>query len=575
MKIPESMFSIEERVAMATRCHDCDDVPKVADAGKVIEMPDGARVQVMHNGLKMVADGYYGQWMTDLIRLCRGHHETQEEKLFHEVVKRLPDDARMIELGGFWSYYSLWFLMNRPDRRSVIIEPEPNNLAVGKANAALNGLSPLFKNGFAGGSFDPSTDFQCEVSGWQRIPRYSVSHLMEEEGWPRLDLLHCDIQGAETEVLKSCREMLSNRQIDWVFVSTHAHQISGDPLTHQRCLAILRECGGTIEAEHDVHESFSGDGLIVARFGPPPADWMPIQLTSNRASQSLFRHLAFDLHEARQQCADLEAQLGHEPELHGNMGITGSLVTIREDGPLGPAGTTLVLPNDKVMSPHVRTTGSWDFEKSREFVACIRPAVSYTLVDIGANIGLFSRQACRLAPSIDRLLCVEPEPGNFKALRYNLADLGDRAALFQIALSDVDGEMELLRDAENFGNYSLNGDAMRDRPHDAVRVATRSTQSWMTEQLSSAGALLWKSDTQGHDELIVAETPMAIWDRVDVALMEMWRIGKPAYDRQAFHDRLTAFPNRRLGDRENVSPDEIIDYLAGDDWQFQDLLMWR
>lgn len=67
---------------MAARCRDCDDVPKVADAGEVLETPEGERIQIMHNGLRVVADGYYGQWMTDLIRLCRGHHETQEERIF-------------------------------------------------------------------------------------------------------------------------------------------------------------------------------------------------------------------------------------------------------------------------------------------------------------------------------------------------------------------------------------------------------------------------------------------------------------------------------------------------------------
>ncbi len=309
MKVPEATFSIDERVAMATRCRDCDNVPKVADAGMLFELGEGQQVQIMHNGLRVVAGGYYGQWMTDLIRLCRGHHESQEERLFHEVVKHLPDDATMIELGGFWSYYSLWFLMDRPQRRSVVIEPDPTHLAVGQANAALNCLVPRFRSGFAGGSYAPAEQFQCEVSGEQVLPRYSVGHLMEEEGWPKLHLLHCDIQGAETEVLESCRELFRNKQIDWVFVSTHAHQISGDPLTHQRCLAILRESGATIEAEHDVHESFSGDGLIVARFCPAPPDWRPVQLSTNRASQSLFRHLAYDLDESRQENERLRGEL--------------------------------------------------------------------------------------------------------------------------------------------------------------------------------------------------------------------------------------------------------------------------
>ena len=309
LKIPPATFSEQERVAMATRCRDCDPVPKVVDAGEVFELGDGRSFQLMHNGLKVVAGGYYGQWMLDLIRLCRGHHESQEERMFHEVVGRLPSDGRMIELGGYWSYYSLWFLKDHPGRQAVVIEPEPYNLEVGMANAELNGLNPTFKPGFAGATYEPSMRFMCERSGETDLPCYSVQHLMAEQGWDHLTLLHADVQGAETEVLESCRDLFLQRRVDWVFVSTHAHQISGDPLTHQRCLAILRECGATIEAEHDVHESFSGDGLIVARFGPAPDGWTPVEISHNRASKSLFRHLAYDL--ADQMAANEARQAGH------------------------------------------------------------------------------------------------------------------------------------------------------------------------------------------------------------------------------------------------------------------------
>jgi len=82
-------------------------------------------------------------------------------------------------------------------------------------------------------------------------------------------------------------------------VSTHSHHISGDPLTHQRCLGLLARAGATILAEHDIHESFSGDGLIVAKFGPVPAGWQKPRLSYNRYSESLFRNPLYDLATAR------------------------------------------------------------------------------------------------------------------------------------------------------------------------------------------------------------------------------------------------------------------------------------
>ena len=53
--------------------------------------------------------------------------------------------------------------------------------------------------------------------------------------------------------------------------------------------------GTSIVAEHDVHESFSGDGLIVAKFGAIPASWKVPTLSYNRYSDSLFRNPLFDL----------------------------------------------------------------------------------------------------------------------------------------------------------------------------------------------------------------------------------------------------------------------------------------
>lgn len=288
-------MSVEDRIAMATRCRDADPVRKVADAGRVIARKGTQPIQIMHNGIRVVAGGYHGAWMTRLIELCRGHHEPQEERIFHEVVRRLPPGGTMIELGGFWAYYSTWFLRAAPGRRAVLLEPDPAHIAVGQANLALNDVDAEFVQGYVGNTPGSLQDFSTEDSGTLLLPCLDVPGLMATNGIDHLTILHCDVQGAELAVLEQAAPLLRERRIDWLFVSTHHHSISGDPLTHQRCLALLRSLGADIEAEHDVQESFSGDGLICARFCPLPADWQPVVLSHNRSSESLFRHPLFDL----------------------------------------------------------------------------------------------------------------------------------------------------------------------------------------------------------------------------------------------------------------------------------------
>ena len=60
---------------------DSDSLPRVADAGALVER-DGVKLPVMHNGLLIEEGGYFGQWMTEILRSSHGVHEPQEEVVF-------------------------------------------------------------------------------------------------------------------------------------------------------------------------------------------------------------------------------------------------------------------------------------------------------------------------------------------------------------------------------------------------------------------------------------------------------------------------------------------------------------
>jgi FkbM family methyltransferase len=291
---------------MTLKCKDSDHIPRCSNAGKILKNSKGENIQIMHNGIKVIAGGYYGKWMQDLILKCKGIHEPQEEAFFYELMKHISYDATMIEIGGYWSYYSIWFLKSyqnfliskfKKKKRSIIVEPEPLYLEIGKKNASLNECTIEFLNAFAGSNYSRSEEFIAEKSGRLLIPKVSVSYLLEEYSINYLDILHIDCQGAELDILKSCHELV--KKIGWIFVSTHSHHISGDFLTHQKCLNFLSEIGANIIVEHDVHESYSGDGFICAKFGEIPKKWKQPTLSYNRYSSSLFRNPLFDLEDQK------------------------------------------------------------------------------------------------------------------------------------------------------------------------------------------------------------------------------------------------------------------------------------
>ena len=287
----ENMTKSEDvryRIEMTCSCKDSDQIPKVTDAGCITSINTIEAYQLMHNGLKVKARGYHDAWMEEIIQRLKGHHEPQEELIFHKVLERLNPEATMIELGSFWSYYSLWFLKGAPaQRKAFCLEPDENHLKVGKFNATLNDLYPQFLLGFAGNSNGKLVDFQAENGENIQRRGYKIDEIMNEGGIEYLDILHCDTQGAELEVLLNCIDLIKAHKIRFIIISTHSYEITGDPLIHQKCLELLEKYGASIIAEHDVHESYSGDGLIAASFADIDKPFK-VNISYNRQNNSLF-----------------------------------------------------------------------------------------------------------------------------------------------------------------------------------------------------------------------------------------------------------------------------------------------
>ena len=258
-----------ERIALALSCRDCEGLPRVPDAGG-IEETEAGRVQIMHNGLRLRTDSHYGDYNVEVIRGLRGHHEPQEEAIFHEVVGRLGPGAVMLELGAFWAYYSLWFLKAVREARAVLVEPVPSALEAGQRNFAINAEEGRFIHAAIGSAPAPEAALELWKGMTVTVPTVSVDSLLAAEGIERLAILHADIQGHEVAMLHGAATALAAKRIDWVFISTHGENI------HQRCMQLLRRAGYRIAAEHSPGESHSVDGLIVAaahdrRPLPPPS----------------------------------------------------------------------------------------------------------------------------------------------------------------------------------------------------------------------------------------------------------------------------------------------------------------
>ena len=285
--------SEQERIKLTVSCRDTDKIAKHAQAGDKITIQDGSLWQVMHNGTLVEYGGYHGEWMAEIIRELKGHHEPQEELVFHTLIHRLQSSPTMIELGAFWAYYSLWFKHVHPSGKAHIFEPDPVHLALARRNFQQNNHDAQFELAAAGQDGDGV--FYCEsLNAMTPIAKKSVDTICAQHQIGYLDILHMDIQGSELEALYGAINTIEREGLRFIIVSTHHHVISGDPLTHHKCLSFLRQTGAHIICEHSVHESYSGDGLIVASYSDEDRDLF-VPISRARASVCLFRELEFDL----------------------------------------------------------------------------------------------------------------------------------------------------------------------------------------------------------------------------------------------------------------------------------------
>ncbi len=234
-----------QRIEDALACEDNAYIPRVPDAGKLI----GGRM-TMHNGVVVGGLSYCGAGMMNLLVENRGVHEPQEERAFGDVLKLLKPGGAMLELGAYWGFYSLWFAKEIPGARCFLVEPHPANIRSGKQNFKMNNRSGVFHRAYVGANEKPAAD---------GTPTIAVDDFCERNGVKQLAILHADIQGAEADMLHGARRMLADHRIDYAFVSTHSSEL------HDQCVERLECYGYTILASANLDESYSVDGVIVAR----------------------------------------------------------------------------------------------------------------------------------------------------------------------------------------------------------------------------------------------------------------------------------------------------------------------
>ncbi len=244
-------------------------IPRVENAGKVIDN----KYVVMHNGIVVGKNSYYGEF-SNCLQTNLGCHEPSEERMFQEVLDDIDDGATMVELGSYWAFYSIWFNKQIKQAKNFCIEPDPAYMQIGRDNAKLNSASNIefIVNDIGYFQLEQCYDIENTLEVYRK--QHNISKFKEHiktQNIKYLDLLHCDIQGNEIILLDQASEMLEEKKIKYIFLSTHSQGI------HNYCINFLKSKDYRIIASADVdNETFCHDGVIVAC----PSDLKNISETS-------------------------------------------------------------------------------------------------------------------------------------------------------------------------------------------------------------------------------------------------------------------------------------------------------
>jgi hypothetical protein len=233
------------RIDDVLSCPDNAHIPRVPEAGQT---RDG--LVTLHNGIRVSAMGYYGSGVLNMLIENRGVHEPQEERAFAEILNLLSAGGTMMELGSYWGFYSLWFAHRVADARCFLVEPNAANLLSGKINFRRAGKRAVFERAYVGREEGRAEDGTRIVN---------VDAFCRRKGIAHLSILHSDIQGAEAEMLRGATAMVGGQKVDYLFISTH------DNALHYECAKLLTGYGYVVLASADCDETYSDDGVLVAR----------------------------------------------------------------------------------------------------------------------------------------------------------------------------------------------------------------------------------------------------------------------------------------------------------------------
>ena len=165
-------------------------------------------------------------------------------------------------------------------------------------------------------------------------------------------------------------------------------------------------------------------------------------------------------------------------------------------------------PHDNSCEKNALFTPQWFDRREREVLAAaieqrVRAGATFTFVDVGANVGLYSLFVASRGGAHARVLAVEPQRELVARMAFSLqCNPGFNVAVVQAAAADRDGEMDLVVYRPDRAGSSVKRHAAAFAGAEIVPVPCRPLAAMVAEAgITAIDAL--KIDVEGAEDLVL------------------------------------------------------------------------
>ena len=231
-------------------------------------------------------------------------------------------------------------------------------------------------------------------------------------------------------------------------------------------------------------------------------------------------------------------------------------LTLNNNTPLGKKNEKLILPLDEIITPRIFKNEQWDYFIIKFIKKNIKYKNNY-FFDIGANVGLISRQLQKLDLKIKNYFCFEPEKNNFDILSKNL--INKKTYLYNFGLASKNKKTKIFVNKLNKSDNSIYINNYVGTKNNLSKIILKDSNIVLKKIIDDKkiNHIIYKSDTQGMDEEIFLNLDYEILDKIYLLILEISNFKFILKNLDKFLNKLENFRFISTENQSDINLDEL------------------